>query len=335
MSQRSKIEKRANLFKNNDISSGAQKTSALVPILLMTPALLFFALYMFIPLFTMLSESFESHKVFGTNMGAVLQDDSWWNSVRYSFIYSITTLFVSLSLSLVLASILSGMVRTRLRGFWQTLFFIPYVTSVVAMSIVFSLIFDHEGGIVNELFNLDLPWLQIKAGEGWLTLFTMFLFGVWQSMAFQILILVTAMLAVDKRLYDAADIDGISKTKQLFNITIPQISKTINYLILVGLITCLKFFPMALFGNNSDIAMDYGPTMLMYIYTKAKSGGSMGQAAAASILMIIFITIFQLLVTFTLKLIGKIWTNYNGNKTKRALDHHIRMNNQYAREVGK
>lgn len=320
--ERTKIEKRANQFKNKDISTGAKNTSSLIPILLMLPAIIFFFLYMILPLIMITRESLANEGSGLSPIVRLIQDDDWWYSVEYSFIYSILTLSVSLFLSIIVASILSGMVRKRLRGFWQTLFFIPYVTSIVAMSIVFSIMFDYQGGIINNLLNLDIGWLQIIPGEGFATLFTMFIFGVWQTMAFQVLILVTAMLAVDKRLYDAADIDGISKTKQLTNITLPQISKTINYLILVGLITCLKFFSMALFHNDPEEAMTYGPTMLLYIFSHVD--GEPELASAAAMMMIVLVILFQVVITYSIKLTTKLITSYNENKTKNTLEQHRR-----------
>lgn len=122
-------------------------------------------------------------------------------------------------------------------------------------------------------------------------------------MAFQILILVTAMLAMDKRLYDAADIDGVSKTKQFTKITLPQLGKVVNYLILLGLITSLKSFTMALYDNEKDIALLYAPTMLLYIYNFSATS-HFDIAGAASVLMIIFVILFQLIIVKTLDLIS-------------------------------
>ncbi len=307
MVNKTTISKRANKFKNKDINTNSKNASAFVPMMLMIPSLILFLLFIIIPFFSVIGDSMEG---FGTDSSAwkrLLNDKKWWLSVQYSFIYSFSTLAVSLSFSIIISFILSGMVSKKIRGFWQTLFFIPYVTSIVAMSLVFSVIFSRDG-IINAVIDNKIPWLTTPAGEGITTIFTMFIFGVWQSMAFQILILVTAMLAVDKRLYDAADIDGISKARQLKNITLPQISKTINYLILIGLITCLKTFSLGLFQNNIETAMTYGPTMLLYIYD-AVNAGAFDKAGAASILMILFILIMQYGLTFIFKLISGVSSN--------------------------
>lgn len=138
-------------------------------------------------------------------------------------------------------------------------------------------------------------------------------------MAFQILILVTAMLAVDKRLYDAADIDGISKARQLRHITMPQISKTINYLILIGLITCLKTFSLGLFQNDIQTAMMYGPTMLLYIYQKVQAG-AYDLAGAASIMMIVIVLIMQYGLSWIFKKISGQVTSAKARKKAKAIN---------------
>lgn len=302
MISKSKIRKRAEIFKNDDINAHSKKTSALVPMLLMLPALILFLLFLIIPLLSVMKDSMVNINTDESAWRRLFNDKQWWYSVEYSFVYSVSVLAVSLSLSIVVSFILSGMISKRLRGFWQTLFFIPYVTSIVAMSIVFSIIFDRYG-VINSITDNQTPWLTTRPGEGVATLFAMFIFGVWQSMAFQILILVTAMLAVDKRLYQVADIDGIPKHKQLSKITLPQISKTINYLILIGLITCLKTFSLGLFQNNITTAMKYGPTMLLYIYDSVSSG-AYDKAGAASIMMIVFIVILQYGLTYAFSFIS-------------------------------
>ncbi len=325
------IVKRTQVFKSADISTSTKKSNK-TAYLLMLPAFIFLFLFTIVPL---ISLSLNSLKDFGTTLNPfykVITDETWWNSVEFSFIYAVATLAASLSLSLVIASALSTMVRKRLRGFWQTLFFIPYVTSIVAISVVFANIFDQYGGVFAKIFDLNLPWLKVEWGSGWLTLFTVWVFGVWQSMAFQILILVTAMLSIDKRLYDAADIDGISKTQQFKKITLPQLGKVINYLILLGLITSLKSFTMALYDNEKDIALKYAPTMLLYIYNFSATS-HFDIAGAASVLMIIFVILFQLIITKTLQLIG--YTNRAIKKSKVNKEQEKRLKDELVYELTK
>ncbi len=336
------IEKRINKFDKVNINTATNNKGGLTPYLLMVPAFILIFLFIILPLIILTKNSFVDWGEETNPFYKVWHDPLWWQSVRFSFLYSFMTLSASLTLSLFVSSILASFTRKAARSVWQTLFFIPYVTSIVAMSIVFSAIFDSTGGIFNKLFGITKPWLYTSPGEGNLTLITIWIFGIWQSMAFQILILVTAMLAIDKRLYDAADIDGISKTKQFFNITFPQLKSVINYLILIGLINSLKTFTMAIYQNDAGAALDYAPTMLLYIYYYSKEMPKFKElAGAASILMIIFVISFQLLIVYTIKLIGfasKIISNFiNESKIRKFEENSIvhNLNDRINRKGGR
>ncbi len=303
------IKRRASKEIKADNSVLKRNTNIIFPLSFMIPALIFFLLYTIIPLITVFQDSTLS----GNAYVRLWQDNQWTKSVEFSFEYALITLPISLILSLVIASLLSSMIRTRLRGFWQTIFFIPYVTSLIAVSVTFANIFNSEYGIINSIFGIDWPWLTTDASEGYLTLFTIVIFGIWQSMAFQILILTTAMLSVDKRLYDAAAIDGISGKKQFFSITLPSVRRTITYLIVIGLINCTKVFPLALFQNDELIELQYGPTMLVYIYAKVQSGAK-DLAGAASVSLIVLLIAFNVLINQLINL-----TIFLTKKTKKVL----------------
>lgn len=330
MINKSKVRKNTKILNNQNNNAATNKNGGATPFLLMIPAAIVFFLFMIVPLLTLVKGSISEFGSVNNPFYKVVTDQDWWNSVIFSFTYAVLTLIASLSISLLISSALASMIRKRFRGFWQTLFFIPYVTSIVAISVVFAAIFDQTGGIFNKLFGITKPWLYTKPTEGVLTLITVWIFGVWQSMAFQILILVTAMLAMDKRLYDAADIDGVSKSRQFFKLTLPQMKTVVNYLILIGLINSLKTFTMALYDNNKDTAIQFAPTMLLYIYRYTTSAGYVDMAGAASVLMIVFIILFQIFVTQGLRLIGVLYnksTNMINNKKIKKYQDNIFIEN--------
>ncbi len=321
------IKRRANKEVQADNSTLKRNTNIIFPLSFMIPALIFFLLYTIIPLFTV----FQDSTISGDAYSRLWNDPQWTKAVEFSFEYALITLPISLILSLIISAVLSSMIRTKLRGFWQTIFFIPYVTSMIAVSVTFANIFNSEYGIINSLFGIDFAWLTTDASEGYLTLITIIIFGIWHSMAFQILILTTAMLSVDKRLYDAASIDGISGKQQFFNITLPSIRRTITYLIVIGLITSTKVFPLALFQNDEIQELQYGPTMLVYIYAKVQSGAKeLAGAASVSLifLLIAFNIVINQLINLTVYSIKK-FKNWRNDKKISYLKRVKMQNNQY------
>lgn len=266
-----------------------------IPLSLMLPAIFFLLMWTFIPLITVAKDSTESIDNALYHNNAYLQvwkDPYWWASIKNSLLYSLIVVPISLIISLSISFALSNVIRKKMRSFFQTLFFIPYVTSAIAVSLTFVHLLDTNYGIINWIFGTNVMWLQTLYSDGIFGLIAISIFGIWHSLAFQILILTTAMLSIDRRLYDSSAIDGATSRKTFFNITLPSIENTIWYLFTIGLIGALKVYPIALFENSSE-AMNYAPTLLMYVYDALYNKSNYAKAGAASISLIIVIIIFN------------------------------------------
>ncbi|MBU4689999.1 sugar ABC transporter permease [Mycoplasma zalophidermidis] len=214
--------------------------------------------------------------------------------IRNSFIYGLLVLPISMIVSLLVSSLIATVIRKKLRGFLQTIFFLPYVTNIVAVSLAFVQIFQPDGQF-NQIarwfgFKGNTPWLQAtKEGEvAFKALFVMLVNGVWGSLAFNILLFTTAMLSVDKNLYRSASIDGVGGTKQFFTITLPSINKTITFIMTMGIINGIKVFPLALFEMKPEQAFNAGAsTIMLFIYYFVQQNNYELAGAASIILFII------------------------------------------------
>ncbi len=314
--------KNANKDNSKNLKSASKNTSLWIPISLMVPAIIFFALFTVVPLLKAFSDSLEQPSSnFITSYGQVWSDPDWWLSLKNSLLYAIITVPITLILSLLISFSLSNIVRKRLRGFWQSIFFIPYVTSAIAISLTFVHLFSTNFGIFNWILGKNFAWLETLATDGPLGLISISIYGIWHGLAFQILILTTAMLSIDKRLYDAAAIDGASSRKVFFSITLPSIERTVWYLFTIGLIGALKVYPLALFSNDIDNAMSYGPTLLIYIYSALANGTpDYGKAGAASISLIVIVVLFNWAVRKFVKTIQKISNKVKENKSYEIIE---------------
>ncbi|MXR13841.1 sugar ABC transporter permease, partial [Mycoplasma flocculare] len=186
--------------------------------------------------------------------------------------------------------------RKYARGFWQTVFFLPYVTSAIAVSVSFAYIFDSETGFINKLFGISKRWLNSGNSSSLDALFVVLISGIWRSIAFEVLILTTAMLSVNPTLYKAAAIDGASSVRQFFKITLPSVSKTINFLITIGIIGGIKVFPIGIFLNESEAINNGGATFLVYIYKNVRGTPNFAQSGAVTIYLFVFGIALSILV---------------------------------------
>lgn len=211
------------------------------------------------------------------------------------------TIVISLLISVLLNSI------KPLREFFQTVFFLPYVTNSLAVGLVFAYMFRTDGGLINQfLLKFGVTggaWVGSGASYA-KAMFVLILFQVWNGLAFKIMVFMSAIQGIDKQYYDAAMIDATPKFKQFRRITVPLISPTILYIVITSVIGAFKTYSsvIALFGNTGQPpGATYNlKTIVFYIYDFFETTGKFSQAAAASIILfglILILTLIQMQVS--------------------------------------
>jgi len=281
--------------------------------LYLLPAIVLLGLFMVYPLVDVFVYSFEegynsaSQTFFGTglyNYSYVLHDPYFLQAVKNTFIIVIITVPVSTGLALLISLGLSSI--QKLKDLYQTIFFLPYVTNTLAVGLVFLILFQktaYSDGLINLLINMfGGASVDFIEGPYWAKMLVMCIYTVWIVMPFKILILTSALASVNQDYYNAAKVDGTSKGRIFFKITLPMISPMIFYLIITGFIGAFKAYSdeVALFGTNLNAAgMN---TIVGYIYDMlyGNSGGYPSYASAAAIILfaiVLTITVINLLVS--------------------------------------
>lgn len=279
--------------------------------LYLLPALLFLGFFLVYPLIDVFVYSFEEGYNFASqtyngvglyNFSYVLHDPYFLQAVQNTFLMVIITVPISTGLALLIALGLSSI--TPLRKLYQTIYFLPYVTNTLAVGLVFMILFKktaYSDGLVNLLIN----WFGGKSvdfidGPYWAKMFVMCFYVIWVVLPFKILLLTGALASVNQSYYNAARVDGTSKSRIFWRITLPMISPTVFYLIITGFIGAFKQYSdaVALFGTDLNAAgMN---TIVGYVYDMlyGNSGGYPSYASAAAILLFVIvltITVINLL----------------------------------------
>lgn len=222
-----------------------------------------------------------------------------------TLLLTIITVPISIILSLGIALALNSI--KPLKKFFQTIFFMPYVTNAIAIGMVFSVIFSSDYGIMNAILNKpNLTWITPSPLTGetvnyWRALFAISFYIVWHSLPYKILIFLGGLQNIDKQYYEAAQIDSAPKWKTALKITVPLLSPQILYMMITSFIGAFKEYNsvIGLFGSNGG-AFDIktGPenmsTMVFFIY-KQVSANKVQYASAASIFLFIIIMIFTVI----------------------------------------
>ncbi len=282
--------------------------------LYLLPALLFLGIFMLYPLVDVLIYSFEegynsaSQTYFGVgtyNYKYVLNDPYFLQALKNTFILVLITVPLSTGLALLISVALSSI--KKLRNWFQTIYFLPYVTNTIAVGLVFMILFEKRSEDAIGLVNSFLSIFRIEAidfinGPYWAKMLVLSLYTIWIVMPFKILILTSALASVDEIYYNAAKVDGTSRRRIFTKITLPMISPTLFYLIITGFIGAFKAYSdaVALFGTNLNA--NEMNTIVGYIYDMlyGDSGGFPSYASAAAIILFVIvltITVVNLLVS--------------------------------------
>jgi len=316
--------KKSNL--NIDIKVVNKRTKFWKPFILLLPSIVLVTMFVILPFIAASMDAFQVNidpnrpllnEVGIDNFTTIFLDPDFHNSLFNSFLYALISIPITIAISAIIASAISHVIRKWLRGFWQTIFFLPYVTSAAAIGLAFAYFFDADQGLFNLIFGTNVQWLEDSEGNS--ALWAMLIYGVWRTLAFNILIFTTAMLGVDKKLYKSASIDGASKMKQFFKITLPSIRKTTNFLITMGIIGAIKVFPLALFKNNSSAALaNNGGSLLMYIYHSV-SQSNFQIAGAASLILFVISVGFTFFIRGGMSLITKTFEKWGEKRVENKI----------------
>ena len=281
--------------------------------LYLAPALAFLIFFMVYPLIDVFIYSFEegynsaSQTYFGIggyNYSYVLRDPYFLQAVKNTFILVIFTVPISTILALLISLALNSI--DKLKKLFQTIYFLPYVTNTLAVGLVFMILFrktPYTDGLINLLIKaFGMSAVDFIEGPYWAKMLVLCIYVIWIVMPFKILILTSALASVNPVYYKAARIDGASKIRIFFKITLPMISPMIFYLVITGFIGAFKAYSdaVAIFGVDLNAAgMN---TMVGYVYDMlyGDGGGYPSYASAAAIILfaiVLTITVINLIVS--------------------------------------
>lgn len=273
--------------------------------LYLLPALLFLGVFMIYPLIDVFVYSFEegynsaSQTFSGVglyNYSYVLHDPYFLQALENTLVLVAITVPLSTGIALLISVALSSI--PKLKSLYQTIYFLPYVTNTLAVGLVFMILFKktaYTDGLINLMLSIFKAGpIDFIDGPHWAKMFVLCFYTIWVVMPFKVLILTSALASVNQNYYNAARVDGASKPRIFFRITLPMISPMLFYLVITGFIGAFKAYSdaVALFGTDLNAAgMN---TIVGYVYDMlyGNSGGYPSFASAAAILL--FLTVLTI-----------------------------------------
>jgi multiple sugar transport system permease protein len=234
------------------------------------------------------------------NYRTLVDDTVFWKAMRNTWIYVGVGVPLGLISSLVIALGLQKMIHFT--GFFRALYFIPYVTSLVAVGWVWRWMYMPNG-----LFNDVLGWVGVGPfkwlGSPDMAIYAIIITTVWHGLGFQVVIFLAGLESIPQDYLDAAAVDGATAWQKFRDVVLPLLNPTLVFLVVTGVISNLQVFTQvrAMSSQGTGGPLNSTISIVLYVYQQAFQSlpSKMGYASAMTVvlfLMILLITIVQLKV---------------------------------------
>jgi len=273
--------------------------------LFLAPALVLIGIFFFLPVFASLLLSLTDFDIYAIadsanarfiglrNYTGLLDNDVFWVAVKNTFYFALIggPLTVAVSLG---AALLVNARLTPLKSLFRTIFFVPFVTTLVAVAIVWRYLYHPQYGFFNYMlswFGIDpLQWL----GDPQLAMPAIILMAVWKNFGYNMLIFIAGLQNIPAELYEAAHLDGAGPFRRFRHVTLPMLGPTFLF---VGVITMIGYFQ--LFAEPYVMTAG-GPlrattSMVLLMYEEGFRWWRMGIAASVAVFLFVIILAWTLL----------------------------------------
>lgn len=237
------------------------------------------------------------------NFNKLAQDDAFIKSLRNNA-WFLLTVPIYMGISMFLAIMIDR--NVFMKSYFKVAFFMPYISSVVAVAIVWQVLFHPSAGPINQ----TLMSLGIENPPGWIAdpkfaLISIMMISIWISIGFNMIVYIAGLQAIPKDLYEAASIDGANGWRKFTNITFPMLSSTSFFLLVTGIISTFKVFDLiAVLTKGGPIRST--SMIVWHIYETAFTNLKIGYASSMAVILfacVLFITLLQWVAQ-------KKWVNY-------------------------
>ena len=268
-------------------------------LLMASPALLVFTVFMFIPLVLTFWYSLNDYSGFGKmkflgleNYTKIVQDGTFWKAAINTVVYTAITVPLGVVLGLMAALLLNRVMPAR--GLFRALLYVPVVISGVASGVIFLRLFDPLTGILNQLASsVGLPTVDWQ-GNGTAALISIIIVTTWQGVGFGMVVYLAALQGIPREVYEAGTIDGATGWKRLIHITWPLLAPTTFFLVVYSIIQSFQVFDSVyvLTRGGPGTATTF---LVQYAYDEGFNQRRQGYAAAIGVILYVVVLIFTVL----------------------------------------
>ena len=238
------------------------------------------------------AEIFKTSKLAEKGIGYLFTKVDLGIALKNTLFYTLVTVPLTLACAVALALALNKAVKGAV-GF-RTIFFFPYVASMVAICVCWRFMMMKDGPINQFIMALGGSFNKSWTADSTMAIWSIILVSVWRNMGYYMVIYLAALQGIPTDLYEAATMDGANKRQQFFHITLPQLSPTTFFASTMLIISCFKIYDVV------AIMTEGGPgrstkMLVTYIYDEAFSNFNYGVASAIAMVLMVIVLIFTLI----------------------------------------
>lgn len=222
------------------------------------------------------------------NYREIFHDGLFYKILGNTIVFALSTSLFGVIIPLILASILN----TKIRGseFFKGAYFLPFITPMVVVGVVWAWIFDPNIGLLNQMLHLHLNWLY----DSKLAMPALILVSVWKLVGYNMIIFLSSLSAISQNLFEAAKIDGANSFQIFKNVTIPMLSPTIFFVVIITAISSFQVFDLIYLMTQGG-PFDSTNVLVYAIYKNAFEYFNVGKASAIAYVLFVIILVLTLI----------------------------------------
>lgn len=275
-----------------------KRKKKLIPYLFISPFFILYAIFGLYPALAGVLTSFQTKTGSFTaeNYQVVFTDDRFWKAISNAFTYMLGSIFIILPVALLVALMLNSKFMGKKSGFVSTVFFVPNVTSVIVVGIVFKLILRTNNGMINTALQAigltDRP-IKFLSDPMW-AIPSILLIGCWRYFGINSLYFLSGLQAIPSELGEAARIDGAGRWKEFWYITLPLLKPIMTYIVFVAITGSFAMFGEVLTLVQNGSAVGSRDSMLfpiIYLYNTMFKNNQINRAAAMGYVLAVILVV--------------------------------------------
>lgn len=259
------------------------------------PALLGMLIFIIIPIFFSFGLSFAKWDLLNPiqfvgldNYKEIFTEPLFGKILLNTVVFALATSFFGVIIPLILAAIMNGKIRGA--DFFKTAYFLPFITPMIVIGIVWEWIFDPNIGLLNKVLQVHINWLY---DPHW-AMPALILVSVWKLIGYNMIIFLSGFSGISNSMFEAAKIDGANPVETFFYVTIPLLSPTIFFVVIITAVSSFQIFDLIYLMTQGG-PLDSTNVLVYAIYKNAFEYFNAGKASAIAYVLFVIILVLTLL----------------------------------------